>query len=85
MRITHTFAELEVSEAAYLEIYTLLAQAGYHHAFIDGAIDMHGIALTRKREPETQAPERLMAQLMKEGRDATIEILPNGEARIRGE
>jgi hypothetical protein len=85
MRTTHTFVELEVSREAYLEIYTLLAEAGYHHTFIDGAIDMHGIALTGKREPETQPPERLMAQLMKEGRDATVEILPNGEARIREE
>jgi hypothetical protein len=48
MRTTHTFAELEVSEQAYLEIYTLLSEAGYHHAFINGAIDMKGIALTRK-------------------------------------
>jgi len=58
MRITHTFVELEVSNAAYLEIWELLAKAGYHHAFIDGAIDMNGIALTRKRgerKPEAQA------------------------------
>jgi hypothetical protein len=48
MRTTHTFAELAVSEEAYDEIYTLLAEAGYHHAFIDGAIDMNGIVLTRK-------------------------------------
>lgn len=46
MRSTHTFAELKVSRESYLEIYTLLAEAGYHHAFIEGAIDMHGIALT---------------------------------------
>ena len=50
MRTTHTFAELEVSREAYLEIYTLLAEAGYHHAFIDGAIDMKGIALTKGKE-----------------------------------
>jgi len=48
MKITHTFAELAVSEETYHEIYTLLAEAGYHHALIDGAIDMNGIALTRK-------------------------------------
>jgi hypothetical protein len=48
VRTTHTFAELAVSEETYHEIYTLLAEAGYHHAFIDGAIDMNGIALTRK-------------------------------------
>jgi len=83
MRTTHTFAELEVSKEAYLEIYTLLAEAGYHHAFLDGAIDMSGIALTRKRERKTQAPEQLLAQLMEEGRDATVEFkdgdsLPGG-------
>jgi hypothetical protein len=48
MRITHTFAELAVGEEAYHEIYTLLVEAGHHHAFINGAIDMNGIALTRK-------------------------------------
>ena len=52
MRATHTFAELQVSKEAYLEIYTLLAEAGYHHTFIDGAIDMHGIALTKKDKTE---------------------------------
>jgi hypothetical protein len=57
LRTTHTFAELEVSEQAYLEIYTLLAEAGYHHAFIDGAIDMHGIGLTRKREERETATD----------------------------
>jgi hypothetical protein len=50
MRNTHTFAELAVSEETYHEIYTLLAEAGYHHAIIDGAIDMNGIVLTRKRK-----------------------------------
>lgn len=51
-RVTHTFVELEVSREAYLEIYRLLAEAGYHHAFIEGAIDMHGIALTMRDENE---------------------------------
>lgn len=48
-RITHTFAELEISREAYNEIYALLANAGYHHAFVDGdrVIDMHGIGLTK--------------------------------------
>jgi hypothetical protein len=61
MRATHTFAELEVSEATYLEIWELLAKAGYHHAFIDGAIDMKGIALTRKREE--REPDRSDGQV----------------------
>lgn len=46
--VTHTFAELEVSPAAYDEIRGLLEAAGYQHAFLDGgAIDMHGIGLVR--------------------------------------
>lgn len=54
-KVTHTFAELEVSREVYLGIYTLLAEAGYHHAFIDGAIDMHGIALiARPKEKEEE-------------------------------
>lgn len=46
--MTHTFAELEVSAAAYDEIRKLLEEAGYQHAFMeDGVIDMHGIGLTK--------------------------------------
>lgn len=67
--ITHTFVELEVSREAYLEIYTLLANAGYHHAFIDGAIDMHGIALT-KRESRNEENEK-DEEGSKEGEAAT--------------
>jgi hypothetical protein len=48
MGAARTFVVLEVSREAYLEIYNLLAGAGYHHVFIDGAIDMHGIALTMR-------------------------------------
>jgi excisionase family DNA binding protein len=51
MRSTHTFAELEVSPATYAEIERLLRDAGYAHAFVDGAIDMHGIGLKRGVEP----------------------------------
>lgn len=46
---THSFAELELSPAAYDEIAGKLRDAGYHHSFCDnGAIDMHGIGITRK-------------------------------------
>jgi len=51
LRFTHTFAELEVSAAAYDEIAAKLRAAGYDHAFVNGAIDMHGIGLTRGPEP----------------------------------
>lgn len=47
--MTHTYAILEVSPAAYAEIRAKLHAAGYDHAFgeDDGAevIDMHGIAV----------------------------------------
>jgi len=48
IRSTYTFAELEVSPAAYDEIAKKLRDADYGHAFsADGTIDMHGIGLTR--------------------------------------
>jgi hypothetical protein len=73
MQTTHTFAELAVSEEAYHEIYTLLNEAGYHHAFIDGAIDMNGITLTRKEErPEAsdEAKETARAWFSRKPRGA---------------
>lgn len=48
---THTFAELEISAAAWDEIALKLRAAGYDHAFVSGAIDMHGIGVTRAPEP----------------------------------
>ena len=43
---THTYAVLEISDAAYQEIATMLRSAGYDHAFMDnGKIDMHGLAV----------------------------------------
>jgi hypothetical protein len=56
LRQTHTFAELELSAAAYDEIAAKLREAGYDHAFelgpsgvpyAGGPIDMHGIGVTR--------------------------------------
>ncbi len=55
MRITHTYALLEVSPGAYEEIAGKLRAAGYDHAFDEGAIDMHGLALT-KSVPERDGP-----------------------------
>ena len=47
--MTHTYAILEVSSAAYKEIKEKLEAANYHHIFHDNGdgilIDMHGIAL----------------------------------------
>lgn len=52
--MTHTYAELEVSSGTYNEVKKLLTDAGYGHAFMeDGAIDMHGIGLTKKEAPKS--------------------------------
>lgn len=48
IRPTHTFVKLAVSPAVYREIESLLRAAGYRHVFIDGAIDMNGIALVEQ-------------------------------------
>lgn len=49
-----TFAILDLSHSAFLEIKSKLEDAGYQHAFtkLDGrpAVDMHGIAV-REIEP----------------------------------
>lgn len=44
--MTHTYAELEISKAAYDEIADKLRRAGYDHVFNGEVIDMHGLALT---------------------------------------
>lgn len=54
--MTYTFAELEVSESTFDEIAQKLKDAGYDHAFIDNAIDMHGIGLVKEKPPEPKAP-----------------------------
>jgi len=53
LRQTHTFATLEVSQAVFDEIEKKLREAGYDHAFVDGLIDMHGIALERESKHST--------------------------------
>lgn len=52
--MSYTFVELEVSEETYKEIWELLAIAGYHHVFLDGAIDMKGIALVMKERTQKE-------------------------------
>lgn len=58
IRSTHTYAVLEVSSATYSEIKAKLEAAGYSDQFHDDGdsdgmvIDMHGIALKSKTEPE---------------------------------
>lgn len=55
MRTTYTYTTLEISQAAYDEIKAKLLAAG-SATIIDGAIDMHGLALTRS---ETQVETSL--------------------------
>mgnify|MGYP001606129669 CR=1 FL=1 len=61
--MTHTYAELMVSEKTYNEIASKLRVAGYDHAFIPGekvtegsigrdVIDMHGIGLIAQQAPK---------------------------------
>jgi hypothetical protein len=51
--MTYTYATLEISPAAYNEIYGKLQNAGYEHAFDnDNLIDMHGIALKKGKESD---------------------------------
>lgn len=53
--MTHTYAILMISQAAFDEILEKLKAAAYHHSFHEGddgrvIIDMHGIALQAKPE-----------------------------------
>ncbi|MCY4470769.1 MAG: hypothetical protein OXC08_18805 [Thiotrichales bacterium] len=57
IRSTHTFVELAVSDAVYDEIASKLREAGYDHAFVDGAIDMHGIGFVRETKEESSNGE----------------------------
>ena len=59
--MTHTYALLEVSNAAYQEVKRKLIDAGYGSAVnSDGEIDMHGIALVvDKSKPFRQLSPRV--------------------------
>lgn len=55
--MTHTYVELEVSQAAYDEVARKLKEAGYTHTFMeDGTIDMHGIGLVCAKPCELVVP-----------------------------
>ncbi len=71
--MTYTYAVLEVSKAAYDEIAAGLKEAGYGHAFHSDSggpvIDMHGIALSAKSEPEpTLKPDPYLAGITERNR-----------------
>lgn len=61
--MTHTYAVLEVSDAAYQEIRRKLEAAGYQQAFHgksdEEVIDMHGIALKSGGEPSAKTRLRV--------------------------
>lgn len=54
VRVTHTVAEMEVSQRTYTEIAARLREAGYEHVFLsDGVIDMSGIGLRVEERPRS--------------------------------
>lgn len=62
MSYTHTYAILEVSEAAYEEIKTRLEIAGYQDQFHEQrdhglVIDLHGIAIAKQKEKTDDRPK----------------------------
>jgi hypothetical protein len=59
--VTYTFAELELSPAAYYEISQKMRAAGWDQAFTGpgSAIDMHGIGVTCGSSPEQAHARRL--------------------------
>lgn len=54
-RSTHTVVTLEVPAEMYDYVQAKLRDAGYAHAFFDGAIDMTGIALVKPDEPKKES------------------------------
>lgn len=62
MSTTHTYALLEVSPATYDEVAEKLKAADYDHAFVEGAIDMHGIGLQRGPAPPPIGPNEHILQ-----------------------
>jgi len=86
MRSTHTYAILEVSNAAYTEVRKLLSDAGYDHAFHDDVIDMHGIAIKASASASEHVP---LAELQAESArtneaNGVIAFLVGVVARIAG-
>lgn len=88
MKSTHTYAVLEVTPMAFVEIRRRLEAAGYDQAFIDRVgddeqlitvIDMHGIALKAAGaglHPTAIEIGTLLSQRTKHG---MVEVAVNGE------
>lgn len=56
MMHTRTYALMTVSASTFDEVARNLKEAGYDHAFNEGRLDMHGIALVKM--PEIPGPEK---------------------------
>jgi hypothetical protein len=57
IRQTHTYVNLEISQAAFDEIEGLLKAAKYDHLLQDGKVMMEGIALIPPEQPQENDPE----------------------------
>lgn len=76
---THTYALLELSPAAYDEIAGKLRAAGYHHAFNDGVIDMHGIGIASEKAKPVTAPRLCVTCRKPEGEPHPYRHIPRYE------
>jgi len=57
LRRTHTLALMELSPAAYQEVFAKLKEADYHHAIdSEGTLDMSGIGVIQRIEPDQGKP-----------------------------
>jgi hypothetical protein len=56
--VSYTYVEMEVSAATFEEVAAKLRDAGYDHAFNDGALDMRGIALRAAVSALEERPSR---------------------------
>lgn len=76
--MTHTFATLQVSAEAYDEIADKLKDAKYDHAFVDDAIDMHGIGLVRGQPLHEREPKECIDDLTRR-----LEVAQHALERVR--
>jgi hypothetical protein len=78
--MSYTFAELEISAAAYDEIAARLRAADYGHVFLDGGLmDMHGIALSRAKDKPKPTVAELEAILNSE---EDVKVIINADGSI---
>lgn len=77
--MTHTFAVLEVTPMAFVEIRARLEKAGYDHAFHGDTIDMHGIGLKALSGPAAPTDIVVSTLLSKRTKEGMVELAVNGE------